>query len=68
LEESRARIASFAHIRSTIHGVLFVFRAADGRVLDYRLEQVMAWNQGLVPDERARSLMNDISAVLPSLR
>lgn len=68
LEESRARIASFAHIRSTIHGVLFLFRAADGGVLDYRLEQVMAWNQGLVPEERARSLMNDISAVLPSLR
>lgn len=68
LAESQGRVASFAHIRSTIHGVLFLFRAAGAGVLDYRLEQVMAWNQSLVPEERARSLMNDISAVLPSRR
>lgn len=68
LAESQARVASFAHIRSTIHGVLFLFRAAGAGVLGYRLEQVMTWNQSLVPEERARSLMNDISAVLPSRR
>jgi hypothetical protein len=68
VQDSRARIVSFAHIRSTIHGVLFLFRAAVAGVLDYRLEQVMVWNQCLVPEERARSLMNDIAAVLPSLR
>jgi hypothetical protein len=68
LQKSRARIASFAHIRSTIHGVLFLFRAVGAGVLDYGLEQVMVWNQSLMPEERARSLMNDIAAVLPSLR
>lgn len=64
--ETQARVASFAHIRATIHGVLFLFRAAGAGVLDYRLEQVMVWNQNLVTDDRAKALMKDVSAVLPA--
>lgn len=63
--ETQARVASFAHIRATIHGVLFVFRVAGAGVLDYRLEEVMAWNSSLVDEKRARCLMTDIAAVLP---
>ncbi len=61
-------MAAFNHIRSTIHGVLFVFRATGAGVLDYRFEQVMVWNQNLVPEVRAKALMMDITAVLPSRR
>lgn len=42
--KTQARIASFAHIRATIHGVLFVFSVAGASVLDYRIKQVMVWN------------------------
>ena len=66
--ETQARVAAFAHFRSTIHGVLFVFRATGAGVLDYRFEQVLVWNQNLVPEERAKALMTDIAAVLPSRR
>lgn len=64
--ETQARVASFAHIRATIHGVLFLFRVAGAGVLDYRLEQVMVWNQNLVTEDRAKALMKDVSAVLPA--
>lgn len=64
--EVQARLASFAHIRATIHGVLFLFRAAGAGVLDYRLEQVMVWNQNLVTEDRAKALMTEISPVLPA--
>jgi hypothetical protein len=66
--EVQARVASFAHIRATIHGLLFVFRAAGAGVLDYRLEQVMVWNKSLVADNRAKTLMTNIAAVLPPRR
>ena len=66
--EMQIRVASFAHIRATIHGVLFVFREAGAGVLDYRLEQVMVWNSSLVAEDRARFLMTNIAAVLPSRR
>lgn len=66
--ETQARVASFAHIRATIHGVLFLFRAAGAGVLDYRLEQVMVWNQNLMAERQAGALMTDIAAVLPSRR
>jgi hypothetical protein len=61
-------VASIAHIRATIHGVLFLFRAARAGVLDYRLEQVMVWSRNLVAERQARALMTDIAAVLPSRR
>lgn len=64
--ETQARVASFAHIRATIHGVLFLFRAPGAGVLDYRLEQVMVWNRNLVAEDRAKALMKDVAAVLPS--
>lgn len=63
--ETQARLASFEHIRATIHGVLFLFRASGAGVLDYRLEQVMVWNQHLVAEERARALIPEVTAVLP---
>jgi hypothetical protein len=66
--KKQARVASFAHIRATIHGVLFLFRAAGAGVLDYQLEQVMVWNQDLVAEQQAKALMTDIAAMLPSRR
>jgi len=66
--ETQTRVASFAHIRATIHGVLFVFRVAGAGVLDYRLEQVMVWNRNLVSEPRAKSLMKDFAGVLRSRR
>lgn len=64
--ETQTRVASFAHIRATIHGVLFVFRVAGAGELDYRLEQVMVWNRSILAEDRAKSLMTEIEAVLPS--
>lgn len=64
-EEMRAVALSFSHIRATLHGVLFAFRAEDSGVLDYGIEQVMVWNSNLIDQARARPLAAQISTALP---
>jgi len=63
--EIQARAASYGHIKATLHGVLFVFRAKGSGVLDYHLQQVMVWNRNLVAKEHANALMSQIATALP---
>jgi len=66
--EIQARAASYAHLKTRIHGVLFLFRAPKSGVLDYRLDQVMVWNRSLVNEDLAKALMTQISAALPPMK
>jgi hypothetical protein len=36
----------FAHLKATIHAVLFLFRPSSSGILDYQLHQVLVWNRG----------------------
>ena len=62
--EVQARAASYKHIKGTLHGVLFVFCAKGGGVLDYQLQQVMVWNRTLVNADQAKTLMGQIAAAV----
>ena len=65
-EELRDRAAKYAHIKSTLHGVLFIFRPSGSGVLDYHLQQVMVWNRNLVSNAQAGPLTEQITAALPA--
>ena len=64
-EEFQARAAKYAHIRSTLHGVMFIFRPDGSGVLDYRLQQFTVWNRNLVSKTHAALLMEQIAVALP---
>jgi hypothetical protein len=59
----------FQHLKRTLHGVMFLFRRPQGRVLAYELEQVCVWNRALVDTPRATALLAEIQrAVQPMAR
>jgi hypothetical protein len=64
-EEFQSRAAKYAHIRRTLHGVLFIFRPDGSGVLDYRLQQFMVWNRNLLSKTQASLLMEQIAVALP---
>jgi hypothetical protein len=63
----------YAHIRSRLHGMLFLFKKRGQSVLAYRLEQYLMWNPGLmnpahIDEARARRIEADITSALPVRR
>lgn len=56
---------TFEHIRSTLSGVLFLFRPRGSGVLDYRLEQHLMYNARLIDENGAKSLHAEITAAVP---
>lgn len=64
----QARATLYAHIRNTLHGVLFVFRPKGSAALAYGLEQVTVWNRALISVDQATPLMAQIIAALPPLK
>jgi hypothetical protein len=57
--------AKYAHIRSTLHGVLFLFKKPDTGVLAYQLEQYLLWNPALIDEARARPILTEVANVIP---
>lgn len=64
--EIQAFAARYAHLKSILHGVLFLFRPRGAGVLDYRLRQFMVWNRNLVSQPSSTSLAVQILAALPA--
>ena len=58
----------YTHIKKTIHGVLFLFRANESGVLDYHLQQNLVWNRRLVSPEQDEPLTKQIEAAMPPNR
>jgi hypothetical protein len=57
--------SKYAHIRGTIHGILFLSRVG-GRVLTYRLCHYLVWNPALIDEPTARGIIADVSiAIFP---
>jgi hypothetical protein len=55
----------YAHLRSRIHGVLFLFRQPDSGVIAYSLQQYMVWNRALVDEPTAQQVYPYLSAAIP---
>lgn len=65
--------ARFAHVKQTLHGVMFLFKERSTGLLAYKLEQYMMWNPKLmnsilIAEERVRQIQADIAAAIPSRR
>lgn len=65
-EEIKARGARYAHIKGTLHGVLFVFLPSGSGVLNYELRQIMVWNRNLMLSAQAKALTEQFSQALPA--
>ncbi|MGH8727566.1 MAG: hypothetical protein ACREV9_05310 [Burkholderiales bacterium] len=57
--------AKFRHIRTTLHGVLFLFKERNTRLLAYRLEQYLMWNPALIDVAEARPILADLTCAIP---
>ncbi len=67
-EHVQKAAARFAHIKATLHGVLFLFREKEAGPLDYPLEQVLVWNRALTSKETTRVASERIYAAIPPLK
>ena len=57
----------FAHLKSTVHAVLFLFREKDSGVLNYSLQQVLVWNRSRITAELAQAISTRIHGAIPGL-
>lgn len=60
--------ARFAHLKRTVHAVLFLFRPRGSGVLDYPLQQVLVWNRALATEESARPVCERVYEGIPPLK
>lgn len=58
----------FAHLKSTVHAVLFLFRPTGSGVLDYSLRQVLVWNRALATPQSGRLVGERVNAAIPPLK
>jgi len=58
--------AKYSHIRSSLHGVLFLFKKRDTGILAYQLEQYMMWNSALIDEARTRRIFADVTSAIPA--
>jgi len=56
---------SFAHLKQTLHGVLFLFKRPKGATFNYSFEQLLVWNPGLMQEGISNTLDNKIESALP---
>jgi hypothetical protein len=57
--------AKYSHIRSTLHGVLFLFKRRRAGLLVYDLEQYLIWNPALIDRALATAVHADLCGVIP---
>jgi hypothetical protein len=55
----------YAHIRGTIHGILFLDRVG-AKILTYRLCHYLVWNPALIDEPTARRILADVSTAIPA--
>jgi hypothetical protein len=59
---------SYAHIRQTLHGVLFLFRNPKDELFNYSLSRYIAWNPALIDEATARTICSEIEVALPLIK
>jgi hypothetical protein len=55
----------YAHIRGTIHGILFLDRVGE-KIMTYRLCHYLVWNPALIDEPTARRILADVSTAIPA--
>jgi hypothetical protein len=66
--EVQAAAKRFAHLKATVHAVLFLFRPSGSGVLDFSLQQVLVWNRALTTEAGARPLNDHLCAAITPLK
>ncbi|WP_213036195.1 hypothetical protein [Candidatus Nitrotoga fabula] len=56
----------YAHIRNTLHGVLFLFKKPGTGILAYQLEQYLMWNPARIDEARAHPICVDVASAVPT--
>jgi hypothetical protein len=59
---------SYAHIRRTLHGVLFLFKHPKSESFNYSVSRLLAWNPTLVDEKTARAICSEIERALPLIK
>jgi hypothetical protein len=65
--EIQKAASRFAHLKDTVHAVLFLFRPSGSGLLDYPLQQVLLWNHAFAVKEDTKSVVAYISAAISPL-
>lgn len=55
----------YSHIRSMLHGVLFLFKKPNTGILAYQLEQYLMWNPALIGTEKASPIYKEVTSAIP---
>lgn len=58
----------FAHLKSTVHAVLFLFRPTGSGALDYSLRQVLVWNRAIMTPQSCCLVAERVNAAIPQLK
>lgn len=66
--EIQAAATRFAHLKATVHAILFLFRPRGSGVLDYTLQQVLVWNRALTTKTSAGPVYDRVYAAIPPLK
>jgi hypothetical protein len=61
----QALAASYAHLKETLHGVLFLFKHPKRESFNYSLEQFLVWNPSMMRDASAKEIFEQIRLVMP---
>lgn len=68
-EEYAASIRShherFAHVRTHIHGIMFLFRTPGSGIFNYELRQFTIWNRNLMNSDRGAVAITEIQRAIP---
>lgn len=59
------RAAKYNHIRSTLHGVLFLFKSRNDGLLTYELQQHLVRNPNLLSLQKANAVRDDLVKAVP---
>jgi len=56
---------SYAHLKETLHGILFLFRLPKRESFNYSLEHFLVWNPTLIDERTAATISEQIKLALP---
>jgi hypothetical protein len=56
---------SYAHLKETLHGILFLFRLPKRESFNYSLEHFLVWNPALIDERSAAAISEQIKLALP---
>ncbi len=59
---------SYAHLKETLHGILFLFRLPKRERFNYSLEQFLVWNPALIDHDTAAAISDQVKLALPLYR